>query len=273
MRINRDSARFGLQSPDMNNLLSFFPILSDLSSQAGAIVRRYYHSPLEVEHKDDDSPVTKADREVETFLREALEKQFPDYSILGEEFGETKRASAYRWIIDPIDGTKSFVMRTPLFGTMIALECDGLPVLGSVYFPIQDQLLIGSAETGTFLNGERCEVSKTAELAKATMIITDPRALTAAEGHDAVVELSHRVRLVRGFGDCYGYFLVACGLADIMIEPCALKYYDVAPMPPILRGAGGVFSTLRGDLDLTTGQGLATNPLLHDQILRVLNPQ
>jgi len=255
----------------MDNLHSFFPILADLSLRAGAIVRRYYNSHFDVEHKEDDSPVTQADQEVELFLRDSLEKHFPTYSILGEEFGETSKSSAYRWIIDPIDGTKSFVMRTPLFGTMIALERDGLPVLGSIYFPIQDQLLIGSAETGTFLNGERCWVSQTAELSQATMIITDPRVLIAAAGNDQLVELSQKVRLVRGFGDCYGYFLVASGLADVMIDPGALKYYDVAPMPPILQGAGGVFSTFKGDLDFSTGQGIATNRLLHGQILAAFN--
>jgi myo-inositol-1(or 4)-monophosphatase len=255
----------------MDNLLSFFPILRDLSLKSGEIVRRYYNSQLDVELKDDDSPVTKADREVELFLSESLEKHFPQYSILGEEFGETRKSSVYRWIIDPIDGTKSFVLRTPLFGTMIALERDGVPVLGSIYFPIQDQLLIGSAETGTFLNGERCAVSTTSELSRATMIITDPRILIASEGNDALVRLCQRVRLVRGFGDCYGYFLVACGLADLMIEPYALKYHDVAPMPPILEGAGGIFTTLKGDLQLNTGQGLATNRFLHDQVLRILN--
>lgn len=266
------SRRFTLQSmDDMDKIFSYFTILGELSAEAGAIARRYYSSQYEIEHKQDDSPVTRADREIELFLRESLEKRFPDYSILGEEYGETKKSSAYRWIIDPIDGTKSFVMRTPLFGTMIALECEGELVLGSIYFPIQDQLLIGSAETGTFLNGERCYVSKTANLSEATMIITDPRTLIAPAGNDALVRLSQRVRLVRGFGDCYGYFLVACGLADVMVEPGALAYYDVAPMPPILQGAGGIFSTLKGDLDFSTGQGLAANRVLHEQILRLIN--
>lgn len=253
----------------MDNLESYFPILHELSQQAGDIVRRYYYSQFEVEIKDDDSPVTRADREAEQFLREALEKRFPEYSILGEEYGETKRSSAYRWIIDPIDGTKSFVLRTPLFGTMIALERDGQPVLGSIYFPIQDQLLIGSAETGTFLNGARCFVSQTAEISQATMIITDPRTLIAPQNQ--LLTLYQKVRLVRGFGDCYGYSLIARGLADVMIDPGALKYYDVAPMPPILEGAGGVFSTLKGNLDFSTGEGLATNRPLHQKILRLLN--
>ncbi len=257
----------------MNNLHSYFSILSELSMKAGAIVRRHYNSPVELERKPDDSPVTKADREVETFLRQALEKQFPDYSIQGEEFGETKKSSSHRWIIDPIDGTKSFVLRTPLFGIMIALEREGVPVLGSIYFPIQDQLLIGSAETGTFLNGKPCAVSKTAELAEATLIITDPRDLYAVERSPQLQRLANRVRLVRGFGDCYGYYLVAAGLADVMIEPDGLKYHDVAPLSPILQGAGGKFTDLSGKIDYANGQGLATNRTLHEQALRALNAE
>ena len=255
----------------MDELHSFFPVLDELSRQAGAIIKHYYNSQFEVEHKADDSPVTNADREVEIFLRDELSKRYPDFSLYGEEYGEIQKASAYRWIIDPIDGTKSFVMRTPLFGTMIALERDGELVLGSIYLPIQDQLLIGSVETGTFLNDRRCYVSQIADLSQATVVLTDPRTLLPAIENTPVIEVCKRARLVRAHGDCYGYFLVATGRADVMIEPGALAYYDVAPMPPILRGAAGVFSTLKGDLDFSTGQGLAANPQLHAQVLRLLN--
>jgi myo-inositol-1(or 4)-monophosphatase len=253
-----------------DELLSFFPVLSELSIKAGAIVRRYYNSPLEVELKADNSPVTRADREVELFLRESLEKRYPDFSILGEEYGETNKSSAYRWIIDPIDGTKSFVLKTPLFGTMIALERDGAPVLGSIYLPIQDHHLIGSAETGTFLNGAPCHVSETSRLSDATALLTNPRVLIDGAERERVAGLCRSVRLVRGLGDCYGYYLIARGLADVMVEPAALKYYDVAPLPPILEGAGGVFTTLNGDTDLHSGQGLATNRALHGQVLQAL---
>ena len=151
---------------------------------------------------------------------------------------------------------------------MIALERDGAPLLGSIYFPIQDHHLIGSAETGTFLNGARCRVSETSRLAEATLLLTDPRDLTRGAERERVVRLCGGVRLVRGLGDCYGYYLVARGLADVMIEPAALKYHDVAPLPPILEGAGGTFTTLSGDFDLSSGQGLATNRVLLEEVLR-----
>ena len=249
---------------------SFFPFFEELNRLAGEIVRRYYGAPIVVDRKADQSPVTRADREVEERLRAEIEKRFPDHSVLGEEFGETKKSSAYRWVIDPIDGTQSFVLRTPLFGTLIALERDGVPVLGSVYLPVQDELLIGSAETGTFLNGERCYVSRTAELGAAKLMLTDPTPLARPEPDAGLQRLCRGAGLVRGFGDCYGYFLVACGAADVMLDPI-VNYYDVAPLWPILAGAGGAFTDWEGRTDYGATQALATNGLLHDAVVRALN--
>lgn len=254
----------------MEDLNRYITLLNELNRQAGAIVRRYFGMTFEVENKADQTPVTAADREVERFLRHALEKNFPDHSILGEEYGEVKKSSAYRWIIDPIDGTRSFVLRTPLFGTLIALERDGVPVLGSIYLPIQNQLLIGSPETGTFLNGAPCRVSETASLAEARFMITDPTMLVGEQRNRAVERLCERVGLVRGFGDCYGYFLVATGAADIMIDPVGLKYHDVAALGPVIEGAGGRFTTTSGSAGVFDGTALATNGLLHDEAVRVL---
>src|SRR4029450_7018360 len=147
---------------------------------------------------------------------------------------------------------------TPLFGTRIALEGDGIPVLGSVYLPIQNQLLIGSAETGTFLDGERCFVTETAELRAAKLLITDAAVLAKDEPHAGLRRLCQSAGLVRGFGDCYGYFLVACGAADVMLDPI-VNYYDVAPLWPILAGAGGIFGDWAGKTDYGATQALATN--------------
>ncbi|MEP7272822.1 MAG: inositol monophosphatase family protein, partial [Acidobacteriota bacterium] len=187
----------------MEDFTRVFDVLNEVNRQAGAIVRRYYGSPIEVERKADHSPVTEADREVERFLRRALAKHFPDHGMYGEEYGSDGHEGRYRWIIDPIDGTKSFLMRTPLFGTLIALECDGQPVLGSIYLPIQNQLLIGSRATGTFLNGERCAVSETTKLEKARLLITDPAVLIGPERHRGIEALCGRVETTRGFGDCF----------------------------------------------------------------------
>ena len=249
---------------------SFLPFVEELQERAGQIISSFYGQTLAIERKADDSPVTRADRETEEVLRTIIEARYPTHSIYGEEYGEKQGSSGWRWILDPIDGTKSFVLQTPLFGTLIALERDGIPVLGSIHFPLLRRLLIGSAETGTYLNGVACRVSSTSELAQATMILTDPRDLLPHPGHELVIALASQVRLVRGFGDCYGYFLVASGLADLMVEPKNLQYYDIAPMPPLLAGAGGVFSAFDGSLDFHLGQGLAANPHLHAEVMAIV---
>ncbi len=254
----------------MADFTEYFAVLNEITRQAGAIVRRYYGSSISVDLKADSSPVTEADREVERFLRAALAKHFPDHEIYGEEYGASGRTSPYRWIIDPIDGTRSFLLRTPLFGTLIALEFEGQPILGSIYLPIQNQLLLGSIETGTFLNGEKCTVSETRELSKARLMITDPAVLAGDQRDRAIERLCTEVDLTRGFGDCFGYFLVASGAADIMIDPI-LEYHDVAALRPIVEGAGGRLTNRDGGRDLHIKNAVATNGYLHDQVLRVLD--
>lgn len=256
----------------MKDLASLFPILSEINHRAGEIARQYFGHQIEVIRKDDHSPVTRADREIELCIREMLEKNFPDHSIIGEEFGEIAKTSAYRWIIDPIDGTRSFLLNTPLFGTLIALERDGMPLLGSLYLPIQDQLMIGSRETGTFLNGKRCFVSKTANMKDATLIVTDPAQLTDFKLRPMLERLYRSVGQVRGFGDCYGYFLVASGAAEVMIDPY-VKLHDIAPMLPIMQGAGGYFTSVEGRIGSSIDSGLATNRVLHQQVLSVIKGQ
>jgi histidinol phosphatase-like enzyme (inositol monophosphatase family) len=253
----------------MDDLTRLFPVINDLVRESGKITRKYFGTQLEINRKTDSSPVTRADLEVERFLRDSIEKLFPDHSILGEEFGETRKSSAYRWIIDPIDGTQSFILSTPLFGTIIALERDEFPVLGVIYLPVQDQLMIGSIETGTFLDGKRCAVSRTTSLADARVLITNPASLADNLVGEGITRLANSSGVVRGFGDCYGYFLVACGVADVMLDPI-MSYHDVAPLLPVIEGAGGRLTDTGGRIDLKSGNSLATNGLLHDQVLSLL---
>ena len=252
------------------NFNEIIDILNIITRQSGAITRRYFGRPIEVTRKADFTPVTDADREVETFLRSSLERHFPDHSILGEEFGETRKEGRYRWVIDPIDGTKSFLLRTPLFGTLLALEENGVPVLGAIYLPVQDQLMVGSKEFGTFLNGKQCKVSGVSKLAEARLMISDPACLTGENADAGIAALSQKVEIARGFGDCYGYFLVASGVADIMIDPI-LAYHDVAALKPIIEGAGGRLTSMRGTEEVQLSSAVATNGLLHDEVLGIVS--
>jgi len=252
------------------NFNEIIDVLNIVTRQSGAIARRYFGRQIEVTRKADRTPVTDADREVEIFLRSSLERHFPDHSILGEEFGETRKEGPYRWVIDPIDGTQSFLLRTPLFGTLLALEENGVPVLGAIYLPVQDQLMVGAREFGTFLNGEQCRVSGVSNLAEARLIITDPACLTGHNADAGIAALSQRVELTRGFGDCYGYFLVASGVADIMIDPI-LAYHDVAALKPIIEGAGGTLTSRRGTEEVQLSSAVATNRLLHKEVIDIIN--
>jgi histidinol-phosphatase len=249
-----------------------FKFLNIVNRQAGAIVRRYFGRQIEVTRKADLTPVTDADREVERFLRAAIERQYPNHSILGEELGETSKGGGFRWVIDPIDGTKTFLLRTPLFGILLALENNGVPILGSIYLPIQDQLMIGSKETGTFLNGVACSVSRVSRMGEARLMITDPSCLTGLNRDPGIERLIESVELTRGFGDCYGYFLVASGAADIMVDPI-LAYHDLAALIPIIEGAGGRLTSRDGQDALTAKSAVATNGLLHDEVVRVLSTE
>ena len=245
--------------------------LNIVTRQSGAIARKYFGRQIEVTRKADLTPVTDADREVEIFLRSSLERHFPGHSILGEEFGETRKEGPYRWVIDPIDGTKSFLLRTPLFGTLLALEENGVPVLGAIYLPVQDQLMVGAKEFGTFLNGEQCTVSSVSNLSEARLIITDPACLAGENGDRGIAALCGKVEITRGFGDCFGYVLVASGVADIMIDP-VMAYHDVAALRPIIEGAGGRLTSRQGTNEVQLASAVATNGRLHDEVISVLNP-
>jgi len=254
----------------IHDLQSLFPTIGEVLRSSGVIVRRYFGKEIKPRYKEDGTPVTQADMEVETHLREVLSRLFPEASVLGEEYGETPGSGSLRWILDPIDGTRSFLMGTPLFGTLLALEKDGVPLLGAIYLPIQDELMIGSAATGTFVNGRKCHVSKVAELKQARLVLTDPADLLEQKRYEAMADLCGSLGLIRGFGDCYGYFLVARGSAEVMVDFRGVRYHDIAPMLPILQGAGGAFSAIDGSLNFAEGNALATNGLLHEEVRSIL---
>jgi histidinol phosphatase-like enzyme (inositol monophosphatase family) len=246
----------------------------ELAERSGDLIRPYFGaSPdeLGIELKKDESPVTRADRGAEELMRELIHACFPDHGIIGEEYGEERPNAEFVWSLDPIDGTISFASASPLFGTLIALLHNGVPVLGAINQPVLRQLCLGDGETTT-LNGKPVQVRQTPSLKDATLLVTDIVDVPKYQNGPAFDALMQDVKLVRTWGDCYGYLLVATGHADIMCDP-AMNPWDIAPLIPIVRGAGGVVTGWRGEDPVGANSLLATtSQALHDEVLRRLNP-
>jgi len=226
--------------------------LAELAHASGEFLKPYFsrgltngEAPtLAVEHKADQSPVTQADRDAEALLREKIKAKFPTHGLIGEEHGNEREGADFVWVLDPIDGTKSFISGVPLWGTLIALLHNGTPILGGIHQPILGQLLIGDGSTAE-LNGHRVRTRATTALAEATLLTSDTVNLDARMGPARASALLGRARIARTWGDCYGYLLVATGQADAMIDPI-MNPWDIAALVPIIRGAGGVISDWTG---------------------------
>jgi inositol-phosphate phosphatase/L-galactose 1-phosphate phosphatase/histidinol-phosphatase len=226
------------------DLDGFLALARHLADAAGEAIRPYFRKPLAVHDKADLTPVTAADRAAEGAMRALIEARFPDHGIFGEEFGRVREDAELVWVLDPIDGTKSFISGVPLFGTLIALTLDGRSVLGVIDQPILRERWVGAVGRATTLNGAaiRCRACPT--LAAATLFATTPDMF---KGEDAAcfARVSAAVKLTRFGADCYAYGLVAAGFVDLVLE-ASLKPYDFCAMVPIVEGAGGVATDWRG---------------------------
>jgi histidinol phosphatase-like enzyme (inositol monophosphatase family) len=238
-----------------------FAPAAELARLTGDIALRHYRSNLTVETKADGSPVTVADRAAEQAARDWVARYFPEDGILGEEFGEERVGARRRWVIDPIDGTKSFVRGTPLWGSLVAL-CEGETVLaGAAYFPAVDELLAAAPKAGCWWNGSRCGVSTVASLERATVLTTDECFRERPQRRAGWDRLSSSAAVSRSWGDCFGYLLVATGRAEAMCDP-VMSPWDSAALHPIIREAGGVFTDWDGRDTALGGSAIATNLLL-----------
>ena len=235
---------------------------------AGEIAMRYYRGGFEVTIKPDQTPVTQADQEAERAIRAILSRATPGVGFLGEEFG-AEGPTSRRWIIDPIDGTKNFVRHIPIWAVLIALEEDGQVTTGVVHNPVTDEMFWARAGEGAWANDERIHVSTCAVMKDAFLIHSSLNILRTAgfwAGFERLVDATSRQR---GFGDYFGYCMVAEGKAEIYAE-ADLKAWDVAPMKILLEEAGGRLTDFAGTPSIYTGSVLATNGLLHDEALRHL---
>jgi len=239
-----------------------------IAKKGGNHTLQYFNQNVEVEFKSDDSPVTQADREGETLMREAIQEEFPDHGILGEEYGRMNGKSEIQWILDPIDGTLSFIHGVPLYTTLVGVLIADEPVVGIIYAPALDELCDAAKNRGARLNGTTCSVSGCKELSKATLLTTDINSVREYDMDKPFEALLSETRIHRTWGDAYGHMLVATGRADIMFDPI-LNIWDAAPLLTILQEAGGSFTDVDGNPTIKTGNGFSCNKNLFKPIKKI----
>ncbi len=247
----------------------FTAFLGELTRASAPVILSHYLSGTAIDTKSDDSPVTAADRGAEEAMRALIEARYPDHGILGEEFGLLRGDAEYRWVLDPIDGTQAFIANCYIFGTLIALTHRGRPVLGAIHSPLTGHLLAGNGER-TWLGERTMRVRECSRVEDAVMLTTDYRDAAGHSRGAGFQALAGRVRLLRGWGDCHGYFQVATGGADIMIDP-EMKDWDILPMVPIIEGAGGRVSDWQGGDPVGAECLVATGGAIHDEVVAILN--
>jgi histidinol phosphatase-like enzyme (inositol monophosphatase family) len=242
--------------------------------EAGKLILAYYQSSgLSVDRKRDSSPVTIADRKAEEFLRAGIAREFPGDGILGEEFGEQSGSSGFRWILDPLDGTKSFIHGVPLFGTLVGVEFNGTCVAGVCHFPVLGETAWGAMGLGAWwqpAGGEprRAKVSNVARLSESLFCFTTVQGFARIGRQDAFEALVSAAGIARGWGDCYGHILVATGRAEVMVDPL-MNVWDAAALIPIVEEAGGHFLDWNGAATANSGNGISVNAALRDEVLRI----
>jgi len=228
---------------------------------AGDIAARHFGTRLVVDTKSDGSPVTVADREAERAARAWIERRFPGDGILGEEMGLARPEAKRRWVLDPIDGTKTFIRGVPLYGSLVAvLEGDEV-LAGAAYFPSLGEMLTAAPGLGCWWNGSKAQVSGISGVAGATVLTSDERFQQSAQQREAWCRLAEQAALSRSWGDCYGYLLVATGRAEVMVDG-VLSPWDAAAFLPIIEEAGGVFTDWSGRRTIFGGSAIATNRAL-----------
>lgn len=251
-------------SSNLSNLLDF---AIDAAWQAGRLTLGYFQTGISAERKGDNSPVTIADKQSEQKLRGLIQQYWPDHGIIGEEYGEQPGKSNLTWILDPIDGTKSFVQGVPLYSNLVALVDDQGPLLGVANFPALNEVIYASRGGGCYWNGRRTRVSTTSELKDAVLLASE-----IIDGYEKRGKTQAWERILdstyihRTWGDAYGYLLVATGRGDVMLDPI-MQIWDCAPFQVILEEAGGTFTDWNGTPTIRAGEAIATNGVLFPQVM------
>jgi histidinol-phosphatase len=246
----------------------------ELARLSGDSTLDLFGSGVTVERKADDSPVTEADKRAERLLREELAKRFPEDAILGEEFGEESGDSPYQWIVDPIDGTKSYISGVPLYSTLVGLVHRGECVAGVIYLPALREIVFAGRGLGAWHatasspDITQCQVSNR-PLSEGLFVVSQVDTFAARDAADAYLRVEKEAYITRSWGDGYGYLLVATGRAELMVDPIA-NAWDLAAVQPVVEEAGGRFTDWQGNPTVFGGEGVGSNGLVHDTALRLL---
>ena len=252
------------------NFEDFEEVVRGWVQESGALILKYFsETGLGVDRKKDGTPVTIADRNVELLLRKKINSNFPEHGILGEEFGSEKEDAEWIWMIDPIDGTKSFVSGVPLFGTVLCLCRDRNPAFGAIHLPALNEWLVGDGKK-TLWNGRQSSCRLPKSISEATLLTSDELDVRIHQNYDNWLALSKMVNFSRTWGDCYGYFLIATGKADIMADPI-VSPWDVFGAIPILEGAGAKVSAWNGENVLNGNSAVGSHPAIHNEVINYLN--
>jgi len=253
--------------------MSRLEFAKEIAREAGDLTLRYFYDPdLAVERKEDKSPVTVADQGAEELLRRRIGEAFPEDAILGEEFPEKDGTSGYRWILDPIDGTKSFIHGVPIYSTLVAVEKDGDSQIGIIALPALGEMLWAEKGGGTwwesprFAEPVRTRVSQTERLDESLFLTSEIITFDQSGRRDVYTQLERDALLSRTWGDAYGYYLVATGRADLMVDPM-MCLWDIAPLMVVLEEAGGVFTDWKGNRTIFSEEGVASNGRFHEQVI------
>ncbi|WP_269522484.1 inositol monophosphatase family protein [Coraliomargarita parva] len=249
----------------------FKEFIAYLCEEAAKEIMPHYGPEVEIERKSDATPVTLADRNAEKRIREILAERYPEHGIIGEEYGREREDADFVWVLDPVDGTKSFISGVPLFATLIALLYKGRPVIGAINQPVLQQLVIGDCETTT-LNGKPVSGRPARKLSEATLCTTDPIRQTLWQNNARWDDLPPKTALYRSWGDAGGYILLVSGFTDIMCDPL-MEIWDCAAILPCLEGAGIKATGWKGGDAFDERCIIAAKAELHDEVMKVLYPE
>ncbi len=253
----------------MSGIDNYMNAVAEVATLAGNVARQYYGKSPQVQTKKDGSPVSAADHDAERSAREWIEKNFPADGIIGEEFPPTRETAKRRWVLDPIDGTFTFLQTVPLWGTLVAVMEGDDVIAGAAYFPALAETVVAAPGKGAWWNGARTAVSEVSELSSARVLTTDARFKRNPARRERWLQLQDAAKATRTWGDCYGYLLVATGRADVMVDD-AMSVWDAAALLPVITEAGGAFTDWKGRTTASGGDAIATNALLSAAVREIL---